>query len=115
MSDLSKLCGRLGNRAAAAVLNVRLAEIEHYHVEFGCHCGRTVIPPGKLLIHRHGPDRRLADLINQARCEKCRVPFERVYLNETHNRIFHYGPEPGWSVQLVPFPGIEAATGEAAG
>ena len=115
MSDLSKLCGRLGDRAAAAVLNVRLAEIEHYHVEFGCHCGRTVIPRGKLLIGRHGQDRRLAELISRARCERCGVPFERVYLNETHNRTYCFGPEPGWSVQLVPFPGIEAATAEAAG
>lgn len=113
MSDLSKVCERLRDQAASVVLGARLADLQGYHVEFGCACGRTVVPAVKLLIARYGPDRRLADITDRARCRQCGARPVRAWLNETHNREFCHGAAPGWSVQLRPFP-TPASVAEAA-
>lgn len=112
MSDLSKTCERLRDRAAGIVLQARLAHLEGYHVEFRCNCGRSVISPTTMLLKRFGADRRLAEIVGRATCRQCGAEPDKAYLNETHNREHCHGGPPGWSVQLVPFPLLPASEQE---
>ena len=104
MSDLWTVCGKLGDRAAGIVYRLRLAELDGCHVEFRCTCGRISIPQVKSLIRELGPQRRLSDIVERATCKPCGTFYPEAWLNETHHRTRNGGAEPGWSVQLKPWP-----------
>lgn len=103
MSDLSKTCERLGNRAAASALATRLKDLDGYWLEFRCSCGRAMTPAVHLLIGRFGGHWRLKDIVSRVSCQQCRAKPVAAYLNETHNRLHDHGAPPGWSVQILPW------------
>ena len=112
MSDLSKVCERLGGQAAAYVQGARLADLEGYWLEVQC-CGGMTLIPLHMLIQRRGRDTRLRDVMAKLACKRCHRAPRLAYLNETHNRTDIHGAPPGWSVQLIPAPAL-ASYAEAA-
>lgn len=107
MSDISKTCGRLGDKAVNVVLPVPVSDLAGYWLELTCCSGMTLFPIN-LIVQRQGGHHRLKDVLSRLRCQRCKGQPVTAYLNETHNRTFNYGAPPGWSVQLIP------TTGEAA-
>ena len=103
MSDLSKVCGRLGDGAAPYVGGAQLGDLDGYWLEVSCCKGTTNIPL-RMLAKQRGPETRLRDLLPLLHCKSCGGPPATAYLNETHNRQDCYGAPPGWSVQLIPAP-----------
>lgn len=110
MSDLSKMCGRLGNAAAKAVLSARLSDLDGTWLELHC-CGGATLLPVRLILQRRGDRERLAGILPRLSCKLCKGPPVRAWLNETPSRTACCnGAPPGWSVQLIPAAaGIEAA------
>jgi hypothetical protein len=109
MSDLSKVCGRLGDGAASYVSGARLIDLAPYWLELHCCHGSTLIP-FRLLAQRRGQE-KLRDTLPRLRCKTCGKPPATAYLNETHHRTDVHGAPPGWSVQLIPAPAV--ITGDA--
>ncbi len=71
--------------------------------------------PVRLILKRQGDGggkQRLAAMLDRFTCKICHRTPARAWLNETHNRILNHGAPPGWSVQLVLFPAIEAEAAE---
>jgi hypothetical protein len=101
MSDLSKVCGRLGNRAASMILGAHLADLDDCWLELHCCAGVTLLPV-RLIRQRRGDDERLAEILPRLACKLCKSPPRRAWLNETPHRVAGKGPEPGWAVQLIP-------------
>lgn len=101
MSDISKVCGRLGDGAAGPLMGARLADLSGYWLEIEC-CGGTTLIPFRLLHARYGDKPQLRDLVPRLRCRKCRQPPIQARVNETHNRLPRGGAAPGWSVQIIP-------------
>ena len=101
MSDVSKICGRLGDRAAGQILGVGISLLDGYWLELEC-CAGTTLLPVRLVIERQGGRRTLRHVLDRLKCQRCGGPPRRAWLNETHSRVFHHGAEPGWSVRLIP-------------
>lgn len=104
MSDLSKTCSRLGDRAAGLVMQVAIADLGGYWLELHCDRHGMTLLPFNLIARRQGGKHRFADVLARLTCKICHRPPARAWLNETHNRTFQHGAPPGWSVQLVPAP-----------
>ena len=103
MSDVLKMCSRLGDGAARAVLQATLTELDGFWLEFRCGCGRVTTPPVRLVIGRLGRERRLHDIIARATCRRCGARPAFAYLNETPDRGRADGAF-GFSVRLIPRP-----------
>ena len=101
MSDISKLCDRLGNEAAEPLMGAGLADLSGYWLEIEC-CGGMTLIPFRLLHARYGDKPRLRDLVPRLRCRKCRQPPARAWVSETHHRLPRGGSAPGWSVKILP-------------
>ena len=101
MSDLSKVCGRLGDRAAFYVAAARLNDLASYWLELNCCKGVTLLP-FRLLVEQRGGQQRLRDTLPRLRCKSCGRAPATAYLNEIPNRTPNHGAPPGWSVQLIP-------------
>lgn len=112
MSDLSKVCDRLGDQAAGIVTRASVDDLNGYWLELHC-CGGTTILPVRLIVKRQGGRHRLGDVLDRMKCQLCRGGPVRAYLNETPNRTPNHGAPPGWSVQLIPCP-APASMAEAA-
>ena len=116
MSDLSKVCSRLGDDAAGYVMGARLDDLAGYWLELSC-CGDATFMPCLLLARQRRvrqpgqPDRseQLRDLLPRMRCKQCAGSPKTVCLTETPNRQKCHGLSPGWSVQLVPVPATMTA------
>ena len=112
MSDLSKVCGRLGDGAASYIGGATLADLDGYWLEVNC-CKGTTLLPFRLLAQQRGREVRLRDVLARLHCKSCGGSPATAYLNETPNRSHQHGAPPGFSVQLIPAP-APAVTAEAA-
>ena len=82
----------------------RLSDWPSCVVELYCpRCrGGSVGSPVRLLIERHG-DMTFENLLRRLRCKRCRaVKPAPVYIVAGHHRTASYGPDPDWSIELVP-------------
>ena len=66
--------------------------------------------PVRLLLERG--DRTFNAVFRVLRCSKCRGRPAPVYLVAGFHRTFNHGPEPDWSVELVPVPSAQARQGQ---
>lgn len=113
MSDLSKLCDRLGDAAAPTVMRAKVADLNGYWLELQCAQHGTKMLPFRLIAQRQGETHRMADMLPRFTCQVCHRPPAYAYLNETPHRTACKGAPPGWSVQLIPAP-VPASYAEAA-
>jgi hypothetical protein len=87
----------------------RLSDWPECVIELHClHCrGGTVLSPVRLLIKRQG-DMTFEALLRRLRCKRCRgVNPAPVYLVAGHHRTDCRGPDPDWSIELVPPPEVK--------
>ena len=103
MSDLSTVCGRLGDRAAGYIAGASLADLDGYWLEVNC-CKGTTLLPFRLMAQQRGREVRLRDILTRLHCKSCGRSPTTAYLNETPNRTNQHGAPPGFSVQLIPAP-----------
>ena len=79
----------------------KLSDWPHCIVELRC-CGGSVNYPVRLLVERMG-DMTFEALVKRLRCKRCgKTKPAPVYLNAGRHRTACGGPEPDWSVELVP-------------
>jgi hypothetical protein len=83
--------------------NDRLSDWPLCLIEAACsECGRRTVIPISLLF-RTQPDARIMDVARRLRCGTCGIHAAPVYLCEGfHRQGGHGGPQPGWSLELVP-------------
>ncbi len=105
ISDLSKVCSRLGDGAGQLVRLARLVDLDGYWLELHC-CANIRLTPLRMLARQKGGQHQLDAVLSRLRCKTCGAPPARVWLNETPHRTFNHGPPPGWSVQLIPAPAM---------
>jgi hypothetical protein len=82
----------------------RLSDWPECVIELHClHCrGGSVLYPVRLLIKSQG-DMTFENLPRRLRCKRCRaVKPPSVYLVAGHHRTASGGPDPDWSIELVP-------------
>jgi hypothetical protein len=87
----------------------RLSDWPECVIEVHClHCrGGTVLSPVRLLIKRHG-DMTFENLLRSLRCKRWRAAKPApVYLVAGHHRTARGGPDPYWSIELVPPPEVK--------
>ena len=73
-------------------------------IEIRCGCGASTESPVRLVIQRKG-DMTFEGLLKRLRCNRCRRSGPApVYLVAGHHRTACGGPDPDWSVELVPPP-----------
>ena len=78
-----------------------MSELAGYWIELQCCSAKTLIPCN-LIVSTKGGHYRLAAVMAKLRCKRCNGPLVRAWPNETHNRVFVRGAQPGWSVNLIP-------------
>jgi hypothetical protein len=89
----------------------RLSDWPECVIELHClHChGGSVGYPVRLLIKRKG-DMTFESFLSRLRCKRCGRPRPApVYLVAGHHRTARYGPDPDWSIELVPPPKPDAS------
>jgi hypothetical protein len=87
----------------------RLSDWPECVIELHClHCrGGSVLYPVRLLIKSQG-DMTFENLLRRLRCKRCRaVKPAPVYLVAGHHRTASGGPDPDWSLELVPPPDVK--------
>jgi hypothetical protein len=66
----------------------------------------TVLSAVRLLIET--PGRTFENLLGRLRCKHCRAAKPApVYLVAGHHRTARSGPDPDWSIELVPPPEVK--------